>query len=78
MYNLFNCRDYSQPFKVKMFSPKGTSSLVKEQSTYIFFRDILEKLKVCLWNFFLNCLIITFLNNNRNYWQWIGNGSGIF
>ena len=27
-----------------MFSPKGTSSLVKEQSTYIFFRDILEKI----------------------------------
>ena len=29
-----------------MFSPKGTSSLLKEQSTYIFFRDILEEIKL--------------------------------
>ncbi len=31
--------------KVKIFSPKGSSALVKEQSTYIFFRDVLDEIE---------------------------------
>ena len=36
--------------KRKVFSEPGSSSYVKEQSTYIFFSDILEEVE-CMYNF---------------------------